>query len=440
MLLASIALVVFLEIIDAYAIAVLVPSIAESLNSTYISIKGIITGYLVGSVSIIPIIPWLSGVFGIKKLLLSGLFVFACTSIFCALAPSPQVLLIARIVQGIGAGLMGISARAMLVRAVPSESLARTMGYVAFPAMIAPALGSLVAGVFADSIGWRWFFFINPPIALILFVIISQTAENYESFAQKKIDPVGSSLLVAILLVGALLFNEVGERTLGVQIMSLFSIIGLSFLYWRHSKRAKDRLAIPLHFFYNSNFKNVFIGSVFLRLGVGGIPLFLVLVLQNFYGIPAIEVGILMAIFATGMAIARPFSGTIFDRLGHKKIIIRTTFLMIVAVPFLGVSLSINQFSLIGGILFIMGMILSVAYNSIQSSSYEILHQSDPIDIAALMAVTQQFPVAASIVFVTIMVSILTPFGAHVLSVSSAISMSAILSLSLIFFRKLELT
>ncbi len=434
----SIALAVFLEALDLYGVVIILPNIVQDFEMSYFASKSIIITYICGVFIMIPLMPWISSIWDTKASLLTGIFLFGTASAACFLSESLEALLISRFTQGLSAGMMGMSARAFLAQITPTEKLPKTMGYVAFPAMIAPAIGAILAGILADTLGWRFFFLISIPLAIVVFLILFKDTHKAQLSSTSKLDLKWSCLIVAALILATISLDETNTTAWGIRALSVSASLLCGILYWLHAKRKGTDCAIPLSFFSNTHFRNIFLGSLFLRIGVSGVPLFISLTFNYFYHTASVAPGIIIAMLSLGMTTMRPFSGKIHQKAGHKNILCYTVLITLIGMLLLGGFLSIDAYYSAAVVMFILGSTLSVAYNSIHSAVYEASPIEDAMRVTSLMALTQQLPIALGVLIITSLISILFNYGIYTTCLIVSLITGGITSLAAIPFTKLQ--
>src|SRR6202049_2168853 len=161
----------FMQNLDSTVIATALPTIAQSLGETPLRLNVAITCYLLSLAVFIPISGWTADRFGARRVFSAAIVVFTLGSIACGLANSLPMLVIARIVQGMGGAMMVPVGRLVLLRTVPQSELGRALSYFSVPALIGPVTAPPLGGLIVTYGSWRWIFFINIPIRALRVVV-----------------------------------------------------------------------------------------------------------------------------------------------------------------------------------------------------------------------------------------------------------------------------
>ncbi len=151
-------LTLFVQILDGTIVNVAIPTLADAFGVTDTEIDRAIIGYLVGLAVFIPASSWLADRFGSRVVFLSSLTLFTFASALCGASQSLNQLLAFRILQGVGAGVMGPLGAALLYRAFPQNERAKAATAVISVAVIAPAIGPVLGGFLIETLNWRWIF------------------------------------------------------------------------------------------------------------------------------------------------------------------------------------------------------------------------------------------------------------------------------------------
>lgn len=165
------AMAFFMQALDATILNTALPAIAQSLHRSPLAMQSAVISYTLTVAMLIPVSGWLADRFGTRRVFILAVSLFALGSLCCALSGNLPVLVISRIIQGVGGAMMMPVARLALLRAYPRSELLPILNFVTMPGLIGPVLGPVLGGVMVTYASWHWIFLINIPIALagILF-------------------------------------------------------------------------------------------------------------------------------------------------------------------------------------------------------------------------------------------------------------------------------
>lgn len=154
----------FISILDASILNVVVPTLGRDFDVSVGSIDAVVIAYLVSLAVWIPASGWLGDRFGARRVLLLAVVVFTGASMLCGLATSLGELVIFRVLQGAGGGMLTPVGMAMLYRTFPPGERVRIASILTVPTALAPALGPVLGGILVTDLSWRWVFYVNVPI------------------------------------------------------------------------------------------------------------------------------------------------------------------------------------------------------------------------------------------------------------------------------------
>lgn len=312
---------------DTFILYVATPHLRGVFSATVSEIAWVSTGYAISSMILMLLSGALAEHFGRKRVYQVGLAVFFLGSLFCVTSETLSSLIIARVIQGIGAGILLPVEMIILRRAFPATMHGLIIGLYGASVMLGPALGPLLGGYFVDNIHWSFVFIINMPIALISMVLVQYFVPQDKQQDLKKrdsFDLIGVSLLV-VGIVSLIWFLERGDRTFWFEdstniALCMTSLCSLA-MFCAHELMCKQPI-INLRILHNITFSS----SVFIIFLLGGVvsgTLFLLpLYMQELLGFSAVQAGTALAPRAFVMAIAFPIVGALYNKIHPKTMIV----------------------------------------------------------------------------------------------------------------------
>lgn len=168
---AVVVLGAIMTILDATIVNVALPTLGRDLHTSISTIQWIPTVYLLAFASVIPLTGWTAGRFGAKPVWLASLGLFMTGSLLAGLSPTIGALIGARIVQGIGGGMIMPLGQSILAEAAGPKRMGRVMSIIGVPMLLAPIFGPLIGGSLIDAASWRWIFFVNLPVGLVAIAL-----------------------------------------------------------------------------------------------------------------------------------------------------------------------------------------------------------------------------------------------------------------------------
>lgn len=319
------SLATFLISIDSTILYAAFKSIAASFpQATPASISWVMNAYtIVYATSLIPA-GGIADRLGRKKVFMYGVGLFVLASFLCGIAPNIYVLISARILQAIGAALLGPSSLALILEAFPQSKRAQVMsgwGAVgALAAAIGPALGSLII----DSMGWEWAFFLNIPVGLYcLLKGVPTLHESRNSHTHIRLDIVGMCLIILSVSLLTTCIIEVKSGNLSLNQFHLMLITGigllLAFILW--CKRAADPL-VDMGLFKNQTYRFVNMAAVLFSIAFAMMFFSFFFFMTNIWHYSLPQAGLAMTPGPLSVIPVAIISGKIASRLGHRNILI----------------------------------------------------------------------------------------------------------------------
>ncbi len=315
----TVILPTFIEVMDTSVVNVSLPHIQGGLNAGLDESTWVLTSYLVSNAVIIPITGWLSTFFGRKKYLIASIILFTVSSMLCGSAPTLEVLILARILQGIGGGALQPISQAILLETFPKEEHGMAMAMFGMGVVLAPTIGPVVGGWITDNLSWRWVFYINFPIGLLsvfmtLFFIFDPP--YLKDSDNKNVSYITLALL--FVWVGCLqVVLDKGQRddwfhSNFIVILSIISLV--CFLIYLVRELSSKKPILDLHVFKDRAFStgNLIMFTAFMSF-FGSIVL-LPLFLQNLMGYTAMWAGLVLGPSGIASIIVMFFVGRLLNK------------------------------------------------------------------------------------------------------------------------------
>lgn len=337
----TVTLATFMEVLDSSIANVALPHIAGSLGASYEEATWVLTSYLVSSAIVLPVSGWLSTLIGRKRFYMSCVLLFTVCSLFCGLAPSLPILIIARVLQGAGGGGLQPSEQAILADTFPVEKRGMAFSMYGMAVVVAPAIGPTLGGWITDNFNWHWIFFINLPVGLLSLFLTSRFVEDPPWLSEEKrsgikIDYIGLSLIV----LGVACFQFVLDKGqeddwFSSPLITTFFCIGIPTLVafalweWYHPDPIVD-----VRLLKNRNFGTAVFFSFVLGIVLFGSTVLIPEFLQSSLGYTAERAGMALSPGGLMLIIMMPVAG----RLTATKVDPR----LLVAIGFLGTSATLH--------------------------------------------------------------------------------------------------
>jgi len=249
----ALMLAIFLGALDQTIVAVSMPAISAQFKDVSL-LAWVISGYMVAMTVAVPIYGKLGDLYGRRKLMLFGMGLFTAASLLCGMAQSMEQLVLARILQGIGAGGMISVSQAIIGDIVPPRERGRYQGYFSSMYAVASVAGPVLGGYMTEYLSWRWVFLINLPLGLGAWLVARRTLVGLPIPQRKPvIDYLGTLLLIiglTALLLGITQFGQ-GHSWRSAEVLGLLACAaGVLGLFVLHERRASEPL-LPMHLFAN---------------------------------------------------------------------------------------------------------------------------------------------------------------------------------------------
>lgn len=322
----SVMLATVMEVLDTSVANVALPHIAGNLSATSEEATWVLTSYLISNAIILPATSWIGKYIGRKRFLIICIVIFTVASALCGAAPNLTILIIARILQGMGGGALQPIAQSVLLESFPPAKRGAAMALYGMGIVVAPIIGPTLGGWITDNYSWRWIFYINLPVGAVAAFMANAFVEDPPYLKDQKpgrIDYTGFGLMA--LGLGAMeLTLDLGQQRdwfdspliVFTTAVSALSLIG--FVIW---ELYTPEPIVNLKVFLNRNFA---VGCAMIA-GVGvvlyGSTALLPLFLQTLLGYPAVESGLAVSPRGVGSIVSMMVVGRLIGKVDARYLI-----------------------------------------------------------------------------------------------------------------------
>lgn len=329
----TVALTTFMEVLDISIANVALRHIAGDMSVTEDESVWVLTSYMVSNAIVLPMSGWLSTMFGRRRFYLFCVALFSASSLLCGLAPNLSVLILCRIVQGIGGGGLQPSSQAILMDSFPVSKRGMAYAVYGITTVLAPAIGPTIGGWITDTFSWRWIFLINVPVGLLSLYLSSMVLSDPPAFRETserfrrdglKIDWIGFVLLAVGFGCLQVVLDR-GEQddwfsSFFIVLLTTLSVVSLVILpLWESRQRYPmvDVLLLKERNFLFSNILMFLVGFVLF-----GSTVLIPLLVQTLMGYSATDAGLVLSPGAMTVLMVLPFVGWVINKVDVRHLIV----------------------------------------------------------------------------------------------------------------------
>jgi EmrB/QacA subfamily drug resistance transporter len=321
-----VSLGIFMQMLDSTIVNTALPAMARSLGESPLQMQSVVFSYALAVASFIPASGWIADRFGTRRTFLAAIILFTLGSLACALAPTLQWLVAARVLQGIGGAMLLPVGRLAVMRSVPREQFLAAMSFIAIPALMGPLMGPTLGGWLVEAASWHWIFLINLPIGVVGFVAALRIMPDHYAQHKTRFDLAGYLMLAFGMVALSLALDGISSFGSAQALVMLLAVIGIAALagYWLHAAASNNAL-FPLTLFKVASFRIGILGNLFSRMGSGAMPLLIPLLLQVGLGMSPMNAGMMMIPVALSAMVAKRAAVTLVERFGYRRILMINT-------------------------------------------------------------------------------------------------------------------
>jgi len=311
-----------MSILDTTIVNVALHTLHDDLHSPISQVQWVVTGYLLALGVAIPVSGWVAKRFGAKRVYMISLVLFTGGSALCGLSSTLSELVLCRVLQGVGGGMIMPLAQLIMAQVAGPQRMGRVMGIVSMPAMLAPILGPVIGGLILQNLHWSWIFFVNVPVGVVAFALGWRLLPHTDSGDAGRLDWLGVALLPtgsAAIVYG---LSELGSGAPAGSAKVLVPVVAgvlLTLAFCWHALRV-ERPLLDIRLYAN----RVFAGASFTTFGLGaalfGAMILVPLYYQEVRGFDVINTGLLNGPQGIGALVAMPIAGRLTGRFGGGRI------------------------------------------------------------------------------------------------------------------------
>jgi len=323
-------LATFMEVLDTSVANVALPHIAGSLSATPEEATWVLTSYLVANAIILPMGAWFSMLIGRKRFYMICVTLFTVSSLLCGLAPSLGLLILFRVLQGLGGGALQPISQAILVESFPREKQGMAMAFYGMGVVVAPVIGPTLGGWITDNFSWGWIFFINLPVGILSLLLTSSLVHDPPYLVRRnfssglRIDYMGFALLALGLGSLEIVLDE-GQRNdwfssnfiVVFAILTVVCLVGVVLWELRQSQPVID-----FHVLKERNFTLATLSMLVLGFVLYGSTALLPLFLQTLLGYTAMLSGMVLSPGGIVICFCMPFVGYLLRKYQARWLVI----------------------------------------------------------------------------------------------------------------------
>ncbi len=329
----------FMAILDTTIVDVVIPKMMSPLKTDLYGVQWVITAYMAAAATGLLLIESLTRVVGIRNIFLAGIMLFTATSVLCGISGSLAEMIIFRSAQGLGEAFIVATAQTMLFSIYPPEKKGIAMGIYGMGVSFAPALGPALGGWLTEHMGWRYVFFVNIPVGIMVIVIGFLILPKILQKREKLNFNFVSYALLASFTISLLVMLSKGQQNGWFQsdlIVGLLFLSMFSFIFYIFSEMKSKIKLIDFKIFLIPEYRYASL-IYFFTLGLSIYQIFFLLPLyyENLKRLTTLQTGLHMLAFAVFIGLTSPIAGILSDKIGEKNVLAVNAVLYLITSLFL---------------------------------------------------------------------------------------------------------
>ena len=381
-----------MSILDTTIVNVALRTLGHDLHSSISQIQWVVTGYLLSLAAVIPVTGWAARRFGAKRVYMTSLVLFTLGSGLCAVAASTTSLVVFRVLQGVGGGMIMPVGQLIMAQVAGPKRMGRVMGVVTMPAMLAPILGPVVGGTILQNLHWSWIFLVNLPIGVLAFALAWRMLPQTDSGEAGRLDILGLALLSTASSTLVYGLSELGTHSSltapSVVWPIVISLVLTAVFIW-HALRV-ERPLLDVRLYANRVFGAASLTTFGLGAALFGAMILVPLYYQEVRHESVIVTGLLVGPQGLGMLIVMPLVSRFTQRFGGGRVALGgVVILSLATIPlaFVGGSTSIAFISVV---LLLRGVGIGFSFMPAMTAAFAALRPDQLSDATPQLNVLQR--------------------------------------------------
>ncbi|MFE2515672.1 MFS transporter [Streptomyces mirabilis] len=322
-ILITLSLGFFMTLLDLTIVNIAIPDMGQDLDASLDEILWVVNAYTLALAVLMITAGRLGDLRGKRNLFLAGVALFTLASLACGLAQNPAQLIAFRAVQGLGAALLMPQTLSIIAEVFPADRRGAAMGIWGVVAGVSGALGPIIGGALITHLDWRWIFFVNLPLGVVVLGLAAAVIPGSRRTVRHRFGTLGVLLASGTLFCLAFGLTEGQRYDWNAWIWSLFGAAALLFAAFLGHERGQqgDDPLVPFSLFKDRNFTLINFVGVTVSFGVVGMFLPLTIYLQSVLGFSALKSGLVLLPLALGSFVTAGPAGVLADKIGGKFIL-----------------------------------------------------------------------------------------------------------------------
>jgi EmrB/QacA subfamily drug resistance transporter len=383
-----------MSVLDTTIVNVALDTLSRDLHTSLDGIQWVVTGYMLALAAVIPVSGWAATRFGARRIYLISIVLFTLGSLLSGLAWSAGALIGARVLQGLGGGMLMPIGQMILVRAAGPRNMARIMSAIGIPIILAPVFGPTLGGLLIEHAGWQWIFFVNLPVGVAAVIaalrLLPREAGSPETAG--RLDLTGLALVATGLVgitYGLAESGSAGSLASARVLVPLLAGVVLVAAFVTRALRIPNPL-LDVRLYANRAFAAASVTMLALGAALFGAMVLMPLYFQTVRHEDAVATGLLVAPQGIGAAFAMGLSGRITERLGGGLTsLIGAAITIVATIPFVLIQAD-TAFVLIGTAMIVRGLGIGLSMMPAMTAAYAVLRPDQINDATPQMNVLQR--------------------------------------------------